>query len=159
MPATNRRPSPTQPPGVLQIGLFFDGTRNNMHNLAQGSGRPQPTSLPTSIQADDASPYHSRITSSFDNGLTNIARLHACYADSRHDASGPLSLAIYVEGTGTRDGLSDDLLGMAFGTGATGVRAKVRRALQDLLPAALRALAALPAPALAGVQDAMVHLS
>ncbi|MBA8682017.1 DUF2235 domain-containing protein [Stenotrophomonas tumulicola] len=152
MPATDRRPSPTQPPGMLQIGLFFDGTRNNMHNLAHGGGRPQPTSLPTSVQADDASPYLSRITSSFDNGLTNIARLHACYADSRRDASGPLSLAIYIEGAGTRDGLPDDLLGLAFGTGTTGVRAKVRRALQELLPAALRALASVPSPALAGVR-------
>ena len=47
-----------------------------------------------------------------------------------------------MEGVGTRDDADDDLIGLAFGIGASGVRAKVQRALQVLLPAALGALAA-----------------
>lgn len=122
--------------GVLRIGLFFDGTRNNAHNLARGHVQvPQPR--PAVLRADDDSTYQSRLTSSYDNGLTNIARLHRLYPDSRQETLPFPSLAIYVEGVGTRDDAEDDLLGLAFGIGASGVRAKVERALNELLPTAL----------------------
>ncbi|WP_295570023.1 DUF2235 domain-containing protein [uncultured Stenotrophomonas sp.] len=125
--------------GLLRIGLFFDGTRNNAHNLARGRPqRPQPR--PAELRADDDSTYQSRLTSSYDNGLTNIARLQQLYPDSRRDATFAPALSIYVEGVGTRDGADDDLIGLAFGIGASGVRAKVQRALQVLLPAALTEL-------------------
>lgn len=138
---------------VLQIGLFFDGTRNNALNLVRG--RRQPHALPEAREpdavADDASTYQSRITSSSDNGPTNIARLHRLYPDSRSGTPPQPSLAIYIEGTGTRDGERDDLVGLAFGTGPTGVRAKVRQALEERLPQALAALAARGAPAISGI--------
>lgn len=125
--------------GLLRIGLFFDGTRNNAHNLARGRPqRPQPR--PAELRADDDSTYQSRLTSSYDNGLTNIARLQQLYPDSRRDTAATPTLSIYVEGVGTRDGADDDLIGLAFGMGASGVRAKVQRALQVLLPAALTGL-------------------
>lgn len=127
--------------GLLRIGLFFDGTRNNAHNLARG--RPQqPQPRPAQMRADDDSTYQSRLTSSYDNGLTNIARLQQLYPDSRRQTHASPSLSIYVEGVGTRDDADDDLIGLAFGIGASGVRAKVQRALQVLLPAALAALSA-----------------
>ncbi|MEG0186557.1 MAG: DUF2235 domain-containing protein [Stenotrophomonas sp.] len=137
--------------GLLRIGLFFDGTRNNAHNLARG--RPQsPRPRPALLRADDDSTYQSRLTSSYDNGMTNIARLHQLYPDSRDAAGEAPSLAIYVEGVGTRDDAEDDLLGLAFGTGASGVRAKVQRALHELLPVALARLAANWHSPLHGVQ-------
>ncbi len=137
--------------GVLQIGLFLDGTRNNAHNLARGRPRaPQPR--PALLRADDDSTYQSRLTSSYDNGTTNITRLYQLYPDSRRTAGVGASLAIYIEGVGTRDDAEDDLIGLAFGVGASGVRAKVQRALQVLLPAALAALAARPHTPLHGVQ-------
>ncbi|MGA6149623.1 MULTISPECIES: phospholipase effector Tle1 domain-containing protein [unclassified Stenotrophomonas] len=143
----------------LQIGLFFDGTRNNADNLRHASrppGSTTPAPRPPAIRADDASPYQSRLTSSYSNGLTNIARLHGLYPDHRgtgHPAAGPLSLAIYIEGVGTRTGKDDDLMGLAFGVGRTGVRAKVHRALDVLLPDALRTLARQPRlPAIAAVR-------
>ncbi len=148
-------------PVTLQIGLFFDGTRNNADNLrhaAGGAGSSRPTALPPApaVLADDASPYQSRVTSSSSNGLTNIARLHALYPDHRSTAPttpGWRSLAIYIEGAGTRTGKDDDLMGLAFGTGPSGVNAKVHRALDVLLPEALRALARrLPSPAVAEVR-------
>ncbi|XFC37864.1 DUF2235 domain-containing protein [Stenotrophomonas indicatrix] len=127
-------------PGLLRIGLFFDGTRNNAHNLAQGH-RQTPRPRPALLRADDDSTYQSRLTSSYDNGATNVARLHQLYPDSRRTPGSVPSLAIYVEGVGTRDDAEDDLIGLAFGIGASGVQAKVQRALQVLLPAALSALA------------------
>ena len=128
--------------GLLRIGLFFDGTRNNAHNLARG--RPQlPQPRPAQLRADDDSTYQSRLTSSYDNGLTNIARLQQLYPDSRSGTSAAPSLSIYVEGVGTRDDADDDLIGLAFGIGASGVRAKVQRALQVVLPAALAELSAM----------------
>ncbi|MEN5268445.1 DUF2235 domain-containing protein [Stenotrophomonas sepilia] len=137
--------------GLLRIGLFFDGTRNNAHNLARG--RPQPPQpRPAQLRADDDSTYQSRLTSSYDNGLTNIARLQQLYPDSRSGTSAAPSLSIYVEGVGTRNDADDDLIGLAFGIGASGVRAKVRRALQVLLPAALGALATRWQRPLRGVQ-------
>jgi len=137
--------------GLLRIGLFFDGTRNNAHNLARG--RPQvPQPRPAQLRADDDSTYQSRLTSSYDNGLTNIARLQQLYPDSRRDAMAAPSLSIYVEGVGTRDDADDDLIGLAFGIGASGVRAKVQRALQVLLPAALSGLSARWQRPLHGVQ-------
>ncbi|WP_164270985.1 DUF2235 domain-containing protein [Stenotrophomonas sp. B1-1] len=136
---------------VLHLGLFFDGTRNNAHNLARG--RPQPPQpRPALLRADDDSTYQSRLTSSYDNGTTNIARLHQLYPDSRRAPLAEPSLAIYVEGVGTRDDAEDDLIGLAFGIGASGVRAKVQRALHELLPAALSALTAHWQQPLHGVQ-------
>jgi hypothetical protein len=134
---------------LLQIGLFFDGTRNNADNLLHASreaGRPAPAPRPPApaVLADDASPYQSRLTSSYSNGLTNIARLHALYPDHRSTPPAPpglLSLAIYIEGSGTRTGEEDDLMGLAFGVGRSGAMAKVHRALDTLLPDALRTLA------------------
>lgn len=150
--------APTATQGVLlHIGIFFDGTRNNARNRLASAGRPPAQARAPALQADDASPYHSRITSSSDNGLTNIARLHALYADARHAPEGPLSVAIYTEGTGTRDGQPDDLIGLAFGIGSTGVCAKVDRALREQLPDALQALAA-RRPAAASVSGVRVDL-
>lgn len=144
------QPDPiTLMPVALQIGLFFDGTRNNADNLRRashpaGSTTPEARPPASAVLADDASPYQSRLTSSFSNGLTNIARLHALYPDHRRTTPtrpGPLSLAIYIEGAGTRTGKEDDLMGLAFGIGPSGVTAKVRQALDIRLPEALRALA------------------
>jgi hypothetical protein len=58
-------------------------------------------SHPAQLRADDDSTYQSRLTSSYDNGLTNIARLQQLYPDSRRDAMAAPSLSIYVEGVGT----------------------------------------------------------
>lgn len=151
MPPGQPHSTDTDDRGLLRVGLFFDGTRNNAHNLARG--RPQaPLPRPALLRADDDSTYQSRLTSSYDNGITNVARLHQLYPDSRRTPGIAPSLAIYIEGVGTRDDAEDDLIGLAFGIGASGVRAKVQRALQDLLPTALMALARLHGTPLHGVQ-------
>lgn len=165
-----RSTSPPVAVGTLDIGLFFDGTGCNKDNLQQARPVPGPAMVPGTAppQDDFGVPHHSPRVDSYSNALTNIARLHALYPDSTTltapvsepsngaasaaaaSATGPddlppdapLALAIYVEGSGTRSGQPDDLGGLAFGTGTTGVLAKVEHALHDLLPARLRALAA-----------------
>lgn len=148
MPPRTADPDTPASDSILHIGLFFDGTRNNVHNLAAraegaGGGTP-PVPLPVAggATASGASPFQSPVTSSRDNAPTHIARLHGCYPDRRRSQAAGPSIAIYTEGTGTRDGRPDDLIGLAFGTGPTGVLAKTDRALQVQLPAALVALAA-----------------
>lgn len=140
--------------GVLRIGLFFDGTRNNAHNRAARAQRqrPAPEALPPAVRAEDDSPYQSRVASSYDNGLTNIARLHGLYADARRDRDHPLCLAVYIEGAGTRNDQPDDLVGLAFGVGASGVRAKVERALGEALDEALSALSRTAPPPIRAVR-------
>lgn len=140
------QPDPVAAAVTLQIGLFFDGTRNNAENLRRGAGpagSSAPAPRPPAALADDASPYQSRLTSSYSNGPTNIARLHALYPDHRQmpPTGDTLALSIYIEGVGTRTGEEDDLIGLAFGIGRTGVRAKRRQALEQQLPEALRQLA------------------
>jgi len=135
---------------ILCIGLFFDGTRNNVANLGQ-QRRPAAPRTP-GIDAAVAVPYQSRITSSFDGGLTNVARLQRLYPDSRRGDSPAPALSVYIEGTGTRIGADDDLLGLAFGIGTTGVRAKINLALQDYLPTALRELSVLQKTGLRSVR-------
>lgn len=133
---------------ILHIGLFFDGTRNNINNLpaaAQGAGvaaPPLPLPVAEGPGTGEATRFQSPITSSRDNAPTHIARLHGCYPDGRRPQTATPAVAIYTEGTGTLDGRPDDLIGLAFGTGPTGVRAKTNRALQVQLPAALASLAA-----------------
>jgi len=130
---------------ILSIGWFFDGTRNNAGNLQQGHPRAEPRL--SAARADDDSPYQSPVSSSFDNGLTNVARLQRLYPDRREDTAGAPAVSLYIEGVGTRTGADDDLLGLAFGIGATGLRAKIDIALHERLPQALRELARTgPAP-------------
>lgn len=60
--------------------------------------------------------------SSYDNDLSNVARLWECYAVDKR---------LYLEGIGTEDRKKDDDLGYAMGTGKTGVRAKVEKACEQ----------------------------
>ena len=137
---------------VLQIGVFFDGTRYNANNLRRGPAQGAAPSLPLAPTISEALPYPDRVGSSHDNALTNIARLHALYPDRRRDAGAGLSVAIYIEGAGTRDGQPDDLQGLAFGTGISGVQAKVDLLLQQRLPDALAPLARMQVSSISGLQ-------
>ena len=61
---------------------------------------------------------------SFSNDYTNVARMWKCCDWEKY--------AIYVEGMGTEDNLRDSQDGFAFGSGNTGIRAKVRKGCLDL---------------------------
>lgn len=98
----------------ITLGIFFDGTKNNKTNTNE---REKNTSAFKENGADDDE-------SSYYNDWTNVARLWDQYDKSS---------SLYIEGIGTEDKEKDDLRGYAFGSGSTGIRAKVRKACEKIV--------------------------
>lgn len=118
------------PAGItLRIGMFFDGTNNNAANTAQGAICREDDAK--AIQA--CRPYMIKDGSSYQNGLTNIARLFALYRDSSKDVpveGGAYFVPFYIDGIGTTAGAPDSRVpGQALGTGRTGVVKRVERGI------------------------------
>jgi hypothetical protein len=142
----------------LSFGIFIDGTLNNKKNTElrrkyRNGGVENLTDeqIKKSVEKDEAA-YdalkNKEITdktsekdqyliashrswldkkgtdNSFSNDYTNVARMWKCCDKEKY--------AIYVEGMGTLDNLMDNQDGFAFGSGTTGIRAKVRKGCQDL---------------------------
>ncbi|WP_299253308.1 PAAR-like protein [uncultured Cytophaga sp.] len=96
----------------LNLGVFFDGTRNNKTNTEQREAN-------TEVFQENSSDK----TNSYYNSYSNVARLWDFY-DKTH--------SVYIEGIGTENLLKDDNMGYAFGSGATGIRSKVRKGCDKL---------------------------
>jgi len=96
----------------LFVGVFFDGTKNNMNN-SEARRANTPTYQRNGTESD----------SSYQNDWSNVARLWDIYDKSK---------SIYLEGIGTEDGQKDSQMGYAFGTGSTGIRGKVRKACEKI---------------------------
>jgi hypothetical protein len=93
----------------IRFSLFFDGTLNNRTNV---SHRENDTRVYRKYKGEG----------SFENDKSNIAKLEPYVIDAKgYDHS----LKTYVEGPGTVDESGDKMRGYAFGTGGTGVKAKV----------------------------------
>lgn len=142
----------------LSFGVFIDGTLNNKKNTElrrkyRNGGVENLTDkqIKKSVENDEAA-YdaldNKEITdktsekdqyliashrswldkkgtdNSFSNDYTNVARMWKCCNKEEY--------AIYVEGMGTENNLRDSQDGFAFGSGTTGIRAKVRKGCQDL---------------------------
>ncbi len=108
------------PAVTLEIGVFFDGTGNNIANATAASGG-----------------------GSYGNGLSNVALLYPLYKTGDRytqmnacGAPGRKFGAIYKQGIGTVAGESDywptTLTGAATGTGPTGVESRVHEACLDV---------------------------
>jgi hypothetical protein len=96
---------------VLEIGFFFDGTGNNLAN-ARGDG-----------------------DGSYDNAPSNVALLSRLYSTATGRASDGAEIrrrSVYLQGIGTTNDQPDNMLGMATGTGRTGVSARVHEACRRL---------------------------
>ncbi|PST81717.1 hypothetical protein C7T94_17745 [Pedobacter yulinensis] len=118
----------------LNFGLFMDGTPNNQTNtglrLQQEEKHPEKDHFSAPEQNSWLHFFVAPQQSSYHNDLTNIARMWQwCRSDYR----------IYIEGAGTVTGGADDPEGYLFGSGATGIRAKVREACERLAKAVLNA--------------------
>ena len=123
----------------VTIGIFFDGTLNNRYNT-EARWLYEKKKEGILISADEekkARKYKTWFggdrseTSSYENDLSNAARLEEFYVD--HDLSSQHIIEkIYVEGIGTLDGKGDFTSGFAFGTGKTGVRAKVKEGIKKI---------------------------
>jgi hypothetical protein len=135
----------------VTIGIFFDGTLNNKNNTearvesqkmdadTKKSAATQKYNVPTQKYNYDAvSAYESnkdgkdKADDSYENDLSNVARLFDYYNTSVPETPNEKRLSIYIEGIGTTDYDDDSLYftegaGAAMGAGKTGIRAKVRK--------------------------------
>lgn len=132
---------------TLRIGVFFDGTGNNLANAAvtQQCRRDDLDLLDKrtldevidycqrhGFSGSDGNEYFTQAPeSSYGNAPSNVARLFGLYKD---DALLPLqagdttaSLAVYLDGIGTRSGGADSIYSQATGRGDTGIVARVRQ--------------------------------
>ncbi|QAU24193.1 type IV secretion protein Rhs [Dyella sp. M7H15-1] len=139
---------------TLRIGVFFDGTLNNAGNTdlstqcraSTGSALGQSAQEQAAI-ADHCQSYMADAGSSYGGGYTNVWRLYNLYQDSTKEplieGQREYFIPIYVEGIGTVTGERDDLLGMGFGIGGTGILAKVEQTLVQAIPNAVKRFAEL----------------
>ncbi|WP_386695041.1 phospholipase effector Tle1 domain-containing protein [Lonepinella sp. MS14435] len=93
---------------VIRVGMFFDGTGNNLYNDSEGRSQ---------------------------NGLSNIAKLYKLYRDGETVKGQKLTecqivvKAIYIEGVGTKKNKEDYTTGLAFGSGGA---QRIRYAIETL---------------------------
>ena len=116
----------------VTVNLFFDGTKNNAKNTEarlvyekeQKEGRKKEE------LSKDAKAFkeNDEDDSSYDNYYSNVAIMHDINIEDRKNRK----FKIYIEGEGTEEHKTDSTKGYAFGSGATGVTAKVSKAFQKI---------------------------
>ena len=122
----DKQKKPEDKTGVkVNINLFFDGTLNNGNNtdarLAYNKKKKGLTLTPEELKAADAYRKNHENGSSYENYYSNIAIMHQMnLADNKNR-----EIKVYIEGEGTEDYSSDSMYGYAFGSGRTGIPAKV----------------------------------
>lgn len=122
----DKQKKPENKKGVkLNINLFFDGTLNNGNNtdarLAYNKKKKGVALNPDELKAAEAYRKNHEAGSSYENYYSNIAIMHQMnIADNKNR-----EIKIYIEGEGTEDYKGDDTDGYAFGSGKTGIPAKV----------------------------------
>jgi hypothetical protein len=99
----------------ITLGMFFDGTLNNKTNTIETRNKT------ADYKKNGGSPTDNN---SYNNDWSNVARLWDNYDKN---------FGIYIEGIGTEDKEEDSMLGYAFGTGATGIRGKVRKGCEEIV--------------------------
>ncbi|MEH6566446.1 MAG: PAAR domain-containing protein [Halopseudomonas sp.] len=142
---------------TLRLGMFFDGTGNNMANAAFTEqcrrqdlaqlGEEQLRDIQRFcesmeyVDSDGDGIYDVLPAGSYGNEASNVAVLRDLYMDQREHALPPGSregsLAIYMDGSGTISGSGDSTWGLATGSGKTGVLAAVER-VPELVELGLR---------------------
>ncbi|MHA6236034.1 type VI secretion system tip protein VgrG [Pseudomonas fluorescens group sp. PF-69] len=132
---------------TLRLGLFFDGTGNNLANVAatEQCRREDLALFDESELASiidhckgygfgefDGEAFNSAPDNSYGNAPSNVVHLWDLYPDHATDAlpSGADIgyVPVYLEGIGTRSTGKDSLYGMGMGLGETGVVARVKQA-------------------------------
>lgn len=128
------------PGGItLRIGVFFDGTGNNKANsetvaacyapdanLAEAAEEIQKHCAAYGYDGNGSSPDNS-----YGNDVSNIARLYELYTDHAYtplpETVKNASIAVYIEGIGTKNNGADSLYSQATGRGETGIVARVEQ--------------------------------
>ncbi|MXS17592.1 PAAR domain-containing protein [Pseudomonas oryzihabitans] len=119
---------------TLRIGVFFDGTGNNLFNAATGATCRAEEQGFRRDQAESIVRHCERFMLSADGSYagaeTNIARLYRLYRDDTQRAierdESTAVIPVYIEGIGTQAGQPDSLLSMGTGLGSSGVLACVQ---------------------------------
>jgi len=142
---------------TLRLGMFFDGTGNNMANAAFTEqcrrqdlaqiGEKQLRDIQRFCESreyadtDGDGIYDVLPAGSYGNEASNVAVLRDLYIDQHTSKITPeqtsASLAIYADGSGTVSGSEDSTWGLATGSGRTGVLAAVNR-IPELIEPVLR---------------------
>jgi len=125
---------------TLRLGLFFDGTGNNLANSEAAAGCYAINLGMQPEMAEDIRQYCARFgydgkgsvpDNSYGNDVTNVARLYEFYPDQVGErlSSGAKEayLKAYVQGIGTSSGEGDSFYGQGSGRGETGVVARVEQ--------------------------------
>ncbi|WP_333893397.1 type VI secretion system tube protein TssD [Atlantibacter subterraneus] len=125
---------------TLTIGVFFDGTGNNITNANLRMSDCNPERF--GIDPGEAGEFNQRCmekkgitgtgATSYLGGHTTIHWLNSLYVEDAEitDDQTAYQRQIYVEGIGTENNKADSLMGMGLGNYDTGVIAKTDRAVQ-----------------------------
>lgn len=135
------------------IGLFFDGTGNNAHNvqLPLNVCLHDPNFLNNANAKQKIHDYVSKMmgftgfrATSYTNYFTNIHRLYSLYSSSDYKNRKVIQKAIYIEGPGTETGKPDSLTGQSLGILETGVMAKTDKAVTLIAREAEKIISLMP---------------
>ncbi|TYP05674.1 phospholipase effector Tle1 domain-containing protein [Xenorhabdus doucetiae] len=121
----------------LTIGVFFDGTGNNVDNTNErlcaitedGFPSEQPNDPNCSFSKYGAPGDVWRL--SYDNYYTNVVFLYKIYR-ANEISEGNHQIKVYVDGVGTQAGESDSVVGYGTGRGDTGVVTKTDIGIQKI---------------------------
>ncbi|WP_269688513.1 MULTISPECIES: PAAR domain-containing protein [Halopseudomonas] len=137
---------------TLRVGMFFDGTLNNLPNATltaqcrrEDLAQLGPDGLEAVTRFCEAHGYNDsnsdgffdeRPDNSYGNELSNVALLYELYKDDSQRRIEPVatqaSIKVYIEGAGSKAGEDDATMGMAFGQGETGVVERVKQSPAEI---------------------------
>ncbi|HWD30459.1 MAG TPA: DUF2235 domain-containing protein [Pseudomonas sp.] len=122
---------------TLRVGVFFDGTGNNLRNSDAAADCRDPLKLARSQALREQCANYgydgrgSVPADSYGTAKSNIAKLYELYRDQVAERlqgdQRSVSLKVYVEGIGTQAGETDSTLSKLTGRYASGVIARVRQ--------------------------------
>ncbi|OAB78232.1 phospholipase effector Tle1 domain-containing protein [Cochleicola gelatinilyticus] len=111
----------------VEVGVYLDGTWNNRANTsARIAYEDREAGLPHDPELANA--YID--ATSFGNDYSNVSKMEPYYRKQQTDTL--LTFGVYIEGVGTENHKKDSIRGGGFGTGSTGVEAKVEKGLKTV---------------------------
>jgi hypothetical protein len=106
--------------------IFFDGTKNNRNNTFRRLDKD--TNSNTSEKSKTVYKETKETDSSYENGYSNVAILEMMNIMNKKDRI----VSKYIEGEGTEDDQKGKTMGYAFGSGSTGIPAKVNKGFNSI---------------------------
>ncbi|WP_192559326.1 type VI secretion system tip protein TssI/VgrG [Pseudomonas allokribbensis] len=135
-----------KPAGItLRIGVFFDGTGNNLFNSEQVKGcyardvnlEEEAEDIQQFCQMHGYDGQGNVPDNSYGNDASNVAKLYELYIDDRNRQLAEEEtigyIPIYLDGIGTRGRKGDSFFSQLTGTGAQGVLARVKQSPASIL--------------------------